>query len=439
VDAFVKQRDRLLTGQITRARMLREFLTDKDARPEAQFDGLSWQITQDRIDNSFPARAVRIVAKELHNIYLLPRRFRQLFARVETLEQKTVELASVVEARTRQLTGNFERSIRETKTQIGARADAMDRERYALSARIDSIVSRADVMDQARYALSARTDAIEGQNEKRLRELRTILTEHWRTIVDQKLRMEAILNDAQSALDLRKETPAISIPVGESDRLLDAFYVSFEDRYRGERIKIKNQQRVYLQYIATSVAATGGGSVIDIGCGRGEWLELLAESGFEARGFDLNRIAVEECRERGLDAKLGDAVQALAGTAENHISAITSFHVIEHLPFEAMVSLIDNSFRALRPGGALLFETPNPANLLVAAERFYFDPTHRNPLPSELTSHLLAARGFERVEVLPLHPVDWANGREYDDPMLSFLQDKLFGPQDYGVIGWKPA
>jgi hypothetical protein len=91
----------------------------------------------------------------------------------------------------------------------------------------------------------------------------------------------------------------------------------------------------------------------------------------------------------------------------------------------------------LRPGGLIVFETPNPSNWQVASERFYYDPTHRNPLPSELVAFLTEARGFSRVEVWPLHPMDPLVQREYSDPMLELLRQKLFGPQDYGIVAWK--
>jgi O-antigen chain-terminating methyltransferase len=166
---------------------------------------------------------------------------------------------------------------------------------------------------------------------------------------------------------------------------------------------------------------------------------LLSEAGIAARGCDLNRIAVQECRERGLEAELADGLKALASLPAETCSAITGFHIIEHLPFESVVRLLDEALRVLRPGGVLIVETPNPANLLVAAERFYMDPTHRNPLPSELTAYLLQSRGFTDIEILPLHPVPGASQEDYSDPMLRLLQEKLYGPQDYGAIGRKSA
>lgn len=225
--------------------------------------------------------------------------------------------------------------------------------------------------------------------------------------------------------------------LAERERQLDAFYVSFEDRYRGTTADIKERQRVYLPHVQAAAKATGGAPVIDVGCGRGEWLELLLENGLCARGYDLNGVMVERCRRRGLHVTADDAVAALRGTRDDSLAAVTGFHIIEHLSFDRLVQLVDQSLRTLRAGGVIIFETPNPANLQVATERFYIDPTHLNPLPSELVSFVLEARGFNRVEVRSLHPIEWSSGRDYDDPMLALLQRKLFGPQDYGVIGWK--
>ena len=130
----------------------------------------------------------------------------------------------------------------------------------------------------------------------------------------------------------------------ELSHLLDPLYLSFEDRYRGTRDDIKSRQRVYLGQVTECVAATGRGAVIDIGCGRGEWLELLAEFGISGRGYDLNRIAVEESRERGLDVVLADAIEALANLPDESCSVITAFHIIEHLPFETLVKLFADHF-----------------------------------------------------------------------------------------------
>ena len=268
-------------------------------------------------------------------------------------------------------------------------------------------------------------------------ELRSRLHSHWRSIADQKLRLELLLTEARRRLPDPFDATQTETIANEASHLLNSFYVSFEDRYRGTREDIKNRQKVYVPHARKAAEATGG-DLVDIGCGRGEWLELLGENGLAASGIDLNRIMVEECHARGLKATLGDALAVLRTLPERSLGAITGFHIIEHLPFDVLVTLFDEVLRVLKPGGMVIFETPNPANLQVAAERFYMDPTHLNPLPSDLISFIATARGFSKVEVLELHPMDWPD-REYDDPMLGLLQRKLFGPQDYSIIGWKES
>jgi len=272
-----------------------------------------------------------------------------------------------------------------------------------------------------------------------LTQAETRLVDHWRGITEHKRGLEemasALQADSAGMPDARPFAHAIANQVSHR---LDPLYLSFEDRYRGTRADIKDRQRVYLARVKTAFTLTRETPAVDIGCGRGEWLELLAEAGIAARGYDLNRIAVEECCERGFDVELADGVQALSGLPQESCSAVTGFHIIEHLPFETVIKLLDEALRVLCPGGVLIVETPNPANLLVAAERFYMDPTHRNPLPCELTAYLFQSRGFADVEILPLHPVK-ADMEEYSDPMLALIQEKLYGPQDYGVIGRKTA
>jgi SAM-dependent methyltransferase len=136
-------------------------------------------------------------------------------------------------------------------------------------------------------------------------------------------------------------------------------------------------------------------------------------------------------RRRGLDVTERDVMAYLAEQADGSLGMVTGFHIIEHLPFELVVRLFDECRRVLKPGGCILFETPNPENLVVGAYTFYFDPTHRHPLPPPLTEFVARERGFADVEILRLHPRPEAGS---DDALL----DKWFrGPADYSVIGWK--
>ena len=234
----------------------------------------------------------------------------------------------------------------------------------------------------------------------------------------------------------------------EQSQLLDPLYASFEDRYRGTRAEIKERQRIYLSRLNAATAAADQAPVVDIGCGRGEWLELLKEAGIAGRGFDLNRVAVEESRARGLNVELADGLEALAALAPRSCSAVTGFHIIEHLPFESVVKLLDEALRVLRAGGVLILETPNPANLLVAAERFYLDPTHQKPCVPLTVQFVAEQRGLVNVEIVrirqpnqlpnPLEPLPEDHPlAQRLNPLIDLATTRLYGAGDFAIIGRK--
>ncbi len=228
-----------------------------------------------------------------------------------------------------------------------------------------------------------------------------------------------------------------AVAAGAVDRSLDDLYLAFEDKFRGARELIKERQSIYLPLLEECGAGTLTRPILDVGCGRGEWLELLRDRDLVARGVDLNGTMVEVCRGLGLDAESGDAVAHLAAAPPDSLGAVTGFHIIEHLPFEAFVRLLDEALRALAPGGAIVFETPNPDNVLVGSRNFYLDPTHRNPMPGEMTAMIAEARGFARAHARPLHPM--GQSFEAQDKALGERLDGLFyGPQDYALVAWKP-
>ena len=212
---------------------------------------------------------------------------------------------------------------------------------------------------------------------------------------------------------------------------LESFYLEFEGRFRGSREDTKRLQEVYLDYVRAAHAGTSGAPVVDVGCGRGEWLELLRERGYVGRGVDGNRVMIAENVERGLDVVAGDALAHLAALPDASLGMVTGFHIIEHLPFEQLVRLFDECRRVLRAGGCAVFETPNPENLVVGGYTFHFDPTHRHPLPPQMIEFLAWQRGFAEVEILRLHPRPEVGS---DQALL----DRWFRTAtDYAVIAWK--
>jgi ubiquinone/menaquinone biosynthesis C-methylase UbiE len=219
---------------------------------------------------------------------------------------------------------------------------------------------------------------------------------------------------------------------------LDAFYFSFENRFRGPREEIKRRMQFYLPLVEGCCAGKPTRPIVDLGCGRGEWLELLEQKKLTATGVDLNEAMIDQCNERRLKVVKADAVEFLRQLPDDSQGAITGFHIIEHLSMDTMVDLIAEAFRVLQPGGLAIFESPNCKNLTVGASYFYIDPTHRNPVFPETAQFMLETTGFERVILEYLSPVETSDISDIDEQPV-YLRNLLYGPRDFGVIGYKPA
>lgn len=226
-------------------------------------------------------------------------------------------------------------------------------------------------------------------------------------------------------------------------------YVELERRYRGTEEEIAERISRFLPNLE------GRGEVLDLGCGRGEALAVLRGRDIAARGVDLSASMVAECHRKGLTAEEGDLLEYLGSVPAGRFGGIVSFHVIEHLPPEVLDRLVRLAWRALRPGGVLILETPNPLSLVVAARNFWLDPTHKRPVHPESLKLSLELAGFDPVERVDLRPFPEVerlpeirlDALSADQRVLAFelnsLRDRvdelLFGCQDYAMIASKPA
>ncbi|MEA5502226.1 class I SAM-dependent methyltransferase [Halotia wernerae UHCC 0503] len=224
--------------------------------------------------------------------------------------------------------------------------------------------------------------------------------------------------------------------INEDRHLLDAFYVAFEDQFRGSREQIHDRLKVYLPLIEKTNFGKTDSPILDVGCGRGEWLQLLRESGYKSIGIDINRVMLEQCRDINLEVIESDAIAYLQSLPDESLGIVTGFHIIEHLPLTILINLIYEILRVLKPGGLAIFETPNPQNILVGTNNFYIDPTHLNPLPSPLVKFILEYAGFNAVEVMNLNPYEDSFKVSGSD-VADLFNQYFYGPQDYGVIGRK--
>lgn len=192
------------------------------------------------------------------------------------------------------------------------------------------------------------------------------------------------------------------------------FYRTFEDRFRGSRERIRQRLEVYLPFLEHLAARKPGYETLDLGCGRCEWLDLLTEKGIPVCGVDLDEGMMRSCRERGYKVSTRDALEELKSRNDNSLLAISGFHIVEHLQFSVLQSLLTEAHRALIPGGLLLLETPNPENMVVGTSNFFLDPTHLKPIPHQLLGYLVESTGFMRFTVMRLQEAEPAPGNSVD-------------------------
>lgn len=219
---------------------------------------------------------------------------------------------------------------------------------------------------------------------------------------------------------------------------LDNYYLAFEERFRGSEEEIyKRLKRAYGKQLATGVSPQlKKMPLVDIGCGRGELLKLAREAGLTGIGIDLNKAMVERCKKLGFEAVQQDALVYLKKQKPGSLSVVSGIHIVEHLPFDELITLLRECFRVIAPGGFVFFETPNPENLTVGATTFWYDSSHIKPVPPEVLAFVLGYVGFNDTKIQRMHP-NPENSLEIRDGIIKKLVSKVFGPQDYAAFGYK--
>ena len=213
------------------------------------------------------------------------------------------------------------------------------------------------------------------------------------------------------------------------------FYKSLEDKFRGSRDLIKERLTIYLPFLEVFKNIEQNVNVVDVGCGRGEWLQLLQENGIDAFGVDTDEGMLENAKKFGLNVKLIDAIEYLKSLDDESLYAISGFHIAEHLDFELLKELVKESFRVLKPAGLLILETPNPENIKIATCDFYLDPTHIKPIPPNLLSFLPEFYGFKRTKILRLQ-----EDKELKNSDFVSIHKIIQGASpDYAVVAQKSA
>ena len=222
---------------------------------------------------------------------------------------------------------------------------------------------------------------------------------------------------------------------------LDAYYLAFEDAHRASARDMREAFKAYkptLQSLLERQRPAQITHAIDLGCGRGEWLEFIADIGISAKGVDASPAMVAHCQHQGLAVELGDALSFLRAQPSNSVHLISAFHIAEHLRFDVLFDMVSEIWRVLGKDGIFILETPNPENPLVGSHHFYHDPTHRNPLTPSATLFLLNYIGFTQVETVRLNPYPESARVPGNDLLTERINGLLCSAQDFALIGRRP-
>ena len=375
------------------------------------------------------ARSVRRVESFAYDLFKAGYRNDQALA--EAIEQKASKQALAL----------LQERLDATKEELNSTKEHLDTTKEELKSTKEHLDTTKEELESTKSALSKMQKELEDRATKEMLDrYQSILSNNAALIASTIHTLQELSKQAKKSLEL--DTPKESKQAAKAKLegiVLDRFYKAFEDRFRGSPSQIQKRLKVYLPYIQALPFDKEALSVLDIGCGRGEWLDLLRQQGLERLyGVDLNEAMVQHSKELGFEVAKLDALEYLQGLKENSLALITGFHIIEHLPFKQLLLLLYESYRVLKHGGMVIFETPNPENITVGACNFYTDPTHKNPLPPPTTEFMLQEAGFVDVEIKRLNlskEVHYLKGKEHND-----LNELLFAftkEQDYAAIGYK--
>jgi O-antigen chain-terminating methyltransferase len=191
---------------------------------------------------------------------------------------------------------------------------------------------------------------------------------------------------------------ATALPALRTDSVNAYKYVGFENKFRGTEADIRERLLKYVEIFE------GASNVLDLGCGRGEFLALLGERGVSAHGLDINHEMVEACRARGLDAREDDAMVYLESIPDGSLGGLIAVQVVEHFQPPYLLRVLDTAYHKLRPGSMIVLETLNPSCWFAFFEAYIRDITHAWPLHPETLKFLVVASGFQRVDLRLLSP-----------------------------------
>jgi O-antigen chain-terminating methyltransferase len=377
-------------------------------------------------------------------------------------QQQTIELFN-----------NYREQIEKLADRSNRLAEALERSRQSLasSATVSASISAATAATEQR--LAARMDKLEAtlpelksglsgledsqtQQVESLRtelrsqrnELQTLIAQFKQVTSEQRAKERDIRRLVQAVEQGGLQPPgSVVTPVppmfrSEIKREAEFDYFVFEEHYRGNEAVIRQRQQTYVEYFR------GMESVVDIGCGRGEFLELLRDNGISARGVELGTDQYLLCKEKGLDVVQQDLFSFLESTADESLGGVFSAQVLEHMTASDQLRYVALAYQKTKPGSPVIFETINPECVYALVRNFFLDPTHVRPIHPETLRFAMESTKFRNVElrfssaatdqqIPPLTFKDSSAGVQEFNAAIQRLNRLLYGYQDFAAIGWK--
>ena len=293
---------------------------------------------------------------------------------------------------------------------------------------------RASLIDQNfRDSIRQQHDDFTVEMDRRTLEIQTRL---WQDMEKVKGEYDRLIHTELRLL--RQRNTPVTAPVATSAaasipdhiKIDDIDWMKFAQQFRGSEDRIREQQKLYIARFAGT-----SGVILDIGCGRGEFLEAAKAANLPARGIDLNQDCIEACRSKGLDVEQADMFAYLESLADGSLGGAYCAQVVEHLPPAVLPRLAKLVSQKLRVGSLVAIETPNPECLAIFATHFFIDPTHTRPVPAPLLRFYLEEAGFGRVQIERLEPAIESMPALAELPPA--FRDSFFGGLDYTIFARK--
>ena len=360
-------------------------------------------VDQQNIFNSYTADSVIVLTNSCNNLIEENARLQQS---IDDLKTENCELNKSIK--------RISDKIDETITSKVEKTIIEKMEKYVTDIKSieDAYSHRQDKIDSINTSIAARLRRIENLN----------------------------IRPSDTSMEASKELTITQNPmiIQDTDEKHDFDYFLFESKYRGSKEDIKKRQEHYLQYFR------GQENVLDIGCGRGEFLELLGENNISAIGVDILPENIQSCKENNLNVVLGDAIEYLRKCEDESLGGIFCAQVIEHISTDQLIELVRLSNKKLKTGANLILETLNPQCLMIYAESFYLDPSHTKPVHPLAVKFIAECEGFYDNQIIFMTPSDYTlnipTSENYDSESkksISTINHLLFGNREYALVAKK--